>query len=348
MTALDADLVRREFDSRGPVWLASRLGIALRHGRAKCPIHRGESPESFAIYERRDGSTGWTCHSLCGSGDALALVGHMHRLDSRRDFRRVLELAADMLGGVAIDTPIVAPKRETPTGPDVDACRVFAAFVAACPLGGDALDYLRWTRKCWTRDELFAPATRLGVGYFWPDSLAKTAEAVGSELTERYLPRWSEWATHPLVLPITDSSGRVVAVQGRSIDPQIDKRHRFTGRGPAKLGFFGGRDLASDPGAMVVLTEGAIDALTMRFQSQEITEAWGPHIAIGRAGASGGLAAEQVEQLRGRHVLIAYDGDDAGKNGRNLAAEALRGVAKKVEWLAVPDGMDLAEVEATA
>jgi hypothetical protein len=46
----------------------------------------------------RDGTLACKCHGCGWSADVLGLIAAVHQLDARRDFRRVLDLAADIAG----------------------------------------------------------------------------------------------------------------------------------------------------------------------------------------------------------------------------------------------------------
>jgi len=66
--------------------LAERAGASPhREGseyRMPCPLHAGENPSGFAIYNGKDGTQRWTCFTGdCGSGDAISFVQKWQRLD---------------------------------------------------------------------------------------------------------------------------------------------------------------------------------------------------------------------------------------------------------------------------
>lgn len=322
--------------------------------RGPCPIHGGDS-DAFAIY-CREGELAWTCHSACGSGDAFALIAALHGLDTRRQFAEVLEVTAALVGfdsatvDVAKAQELAAARTRRLEQEQADRHRfddegatVFEALVRACPLGGEALNYIKLTRLCWTRTDQFRPAFELGLGFFWPDAWAGTVALVGAEVAERHLQHAErDFGARPLVMSVTDVSGRVVGVQGRSLDPACSKDRRFTGRGRLGAGFFGGRDLGPVDDRLVVLTEGCFDALSLRVGWRELQLAWGSHVVIGRAGAAGGLSREQAAQLAGRRVRLVFDGDEAGRRGRDAAVVRLREVGvRELSAVEMPRGTDV-------
>ncbi len=354
--------IRESLGALSPRALADLLGFRdLRERgqtvRGSCPLHHGDG-DGFVIFPG-DSGPAWTCHSSCGGGDALALIARAREIDPKADFARVLEVAAHLLG-VSSDAAGSVERRaltvaqldelERKRRAHAEERAVFATFVEAAPLGGERLHYLKWVRKCWNPRSQFLPASELGLGTYWPDTIDRVVAEHGEEVALRVLgsgdPKSLEKARldfgrRPLILPATNSRGEVVAIQGRSIATNVDKRWRYTSRGSAAGGFFGGRELAHDA-RLVVLAEGALDALTLRVQTDELTEAWGPFVAVGRPGAGGGLSAAQANDLRGRRVLIAFDGDEAGNTGARRAANALAKVGvREVRRLVVPPDSDL-------
>lgn len=65
-----------------------------RHGRAPCPVHGGESPDSFR-FDRAEGV--WYCHSKCGGGgDIVDLVQRVLRLTDRTAARDAIASLAPL------------------------------------------------------------------------------------------------------------------------------------------------------------------------------------------------------------------------------------------------------------
>lgn len=362
---IDATVVRDRLAGISPGELARLLDFrALRRRgsgvRGPCPIHGGDA-DAFAVFPGESGLR-WTCHTHCGSGDALALIAAAQRLDVHRDFGRVLEAAANLLGIDGHCEPFTTVASLSVADLDrhergrleaesiaQERAEVLDTFTALCELGSKALNYLRHDRKCWNLELQFRPAFDMGIGYYWPGTVERVTERVGEAPARRVLGVGPDkclqraeldFCRHPLILPVFGHGG-VVAVQGRSIDPRCDKRHRYTSRGNASRGLFGGRDLDEND-SLVVLAEGAIDALTLRVASQELAGDWGPFVAVGRPGVGGGLSERQADMLTGRRVLIAYDGDRAGSDGASKAATRLQNAGvSSVEILSVPTGADL-------
>lgn len=110
MVSLDAAEIRRRLSD--PREVARALGCergARRGGGGlmiRCPIHGERTDPSLSL---RVGSGTRSplvarCHGCGWTGDALSLVAAVEGLDVRRDFRRVLERAAELAGGFGAAT----------------------------------------------------------------------------------------------------------------------------------------------------------------------------------------------------------------------------------------------------
>lgn len=89
--------------------LCSALGLLAGHRRApggvviKCPDPRhSDRTPSCSVRRGPDGTLAARCFSCGWSGDALTLVAVARGLDLRADFSAVVELAADLAGGVFV------------------------------------------------------------------------------------------------------------------------------------------------------------------------------------------------------------------------------------------------------
>ena len=94
MRAFELKQHSQEVFRRDPAYFLSALGIEIKRTRkdflsATCPFHDDTNP-SFSV-NRTHG--GWICFSGCGQGDLFDLVARVHGLNSRTDFKKVLEIA---------------------------------------------------------------------------------------------------------------------------------------------------------------------------------------------------------------------------------------------------------------
>ena len=93
--------------------------------------------------------------------------------------------------------------------------------------------------------------------------------------------------------------------------------------------------LAADPNAMVHLPEGERDVDRLASLGR---------VATTNVGGSGKWKTEYAECLRGRHVVILPDNDDAGRKHAEQVARSLYGVAASVRVLALPGLPDKGDV----
>ncbi len=88
-------------DPQGVLGLLGLLDGARRQSHGFlicCPWHSERTP-SCSVRMADDGTIAAHCFGCATSGDVFALVAAVRGLDARRDFARVVELAADMVGG---------------------------------------------------------------------------------------------------------------------------------------------------------------------------------------------------------------------------------------------------------
>ncbi|AYN58520.1 DNA primase [Arthrobacter phage Liebe] len=142
-----------------------------------------------------------------------------------------------------------------------------------------------------------------------------------------------------LVVPFRDRDGVARGFQARALDPEAAVRwlgpKSPDGASWAKVGFFPGSAGFDE----VLITEGPGDALTSAAALGFDT------VGIRGAGlVSNPAVIEAVASMvAGRDVVIAGDGDPAGRRFTALLAEALVGRDVRVKVLDLPDGLDLSD-----
>jgi hypothetical protein len=198
--------------------LVATLGLeegAIRqaHGiTIRCPWH-AERTASCSITLGPDGTIRVHCFGCGASGDALHLVAAASGLDLQRDFRKVLERAAEIAGlgsnvGNVSHTvlrptpPAPSPPSRTPP-PREEVLELLAACTAVC-------DDLPLRRDLETRG--IDPAT------VTDRDLARALSGTAR------LPRWARsrdgtWSEtgHRLIVPMYDASGQIVTVRARRL-----------------------------------------------------------------------------------------------------------------------------------
>lgn len=114
--------------------LARQAGAKLhRTGndwRGTCPLHKGDNPTAFSVYEGEGGGSRWHCHTKCDAGgDAIDFVQRWQGLD----FIGVVKYLADYVGldlkDLGFDPQVIQMEMERRKQTDVlgEAARYFAA-----------------------------------------------------------------------------------------------------------------------------------------------------------------------------------------------------------------------------
>lgn len=136
-----------------------------------------------------------------------------------------------------------------------------------------------------------------------------------------------------LTVPVEDANGSLLFVKrlhASELDGKEAKNLVPKGSRPALWPI---RDLLeSAEGDLVVIAEGEIDALTAMVQGYR---------AVTSTGGAASRFGEWAPLFRKRRVLIAYDGDEAGRKGAYQLAGTLRPFAAEIKILRMPDGEDV-------
>lgn len=237
-------------------------------------------------------------------------------------------------------------------GPDGQSAR---ALLAARGLDAATADRARlgYAPRAWTRlvDQLrtaaFCDGELLASGLAIPTSRGT--------LVDRFRDR--------IVFPITDTHGRTVALIGRAVDDRATDRsgqpvpkylnspdtslyrkgETLYGLGPARA--------ALAAGARPVLVEGPMDALAINLANTRAAAGREGPGFVGVAPCGTALTATQVDLLDNatggladRGVVVAFDGDDAGRQAGVRAYRLLRQAGAWPHALDLPAGQDPAGV----
>jgi DNA primase len=336
-------------------------GLRERHGkwRGNCPIHGGDSG-SFTVYAKSSGVY-WNCPTSCGSGDMISLLGRTLGLTTKgRDYLSILNVMAGRLGLPGIEggeltatqlaqiekRRLESAQRRKELAEQEERMRqlthrVLVDMRAGLMLGEREHKYLQ------TRCEPTDLVTLSGFGFVsWDERiLSRLVSRFSADELHSVLGHsrdlMDQFRRRPL-LAFTANGSRVTGVQARSIDPDCHKKWRFVSRGDISEGFFNGAHLLASPSVPVVVVEGMTDTVAGISAPGWASEFFDgrAHITLGKAGA-GRISPLLAETLRGREVLLCFDGDTAGKRGAAASALVLEHIANKVSY-ATLDG-DLCE-----
>lgn len=317
---LDAEEVKRRPELCHPETVAQLLGLkVLREGggvKVLCPWH-GETHPSCQLRPGKDGTLSVYCFTCGQGGNVLQLLGAVRGLDSARDFKRILQEAADLSGGAAALAP--APVRPPPPAPSP----------LPYPPGAAAL----WERcgglgSTPTGDYLAGRG--LNVAAVEDLHLAR-------ELPEQLAGPW--WATHwpgqdrRLVFPVYDHTGTLRSLRGRLIRPPVDKTERkeLAPKGasckglvfadPIARALLAGAAAAGDDLARraawdrrILLGEGSIDFLALATHTSEAADKAPAVLGY----YSGGWSQQITDALPVEAQIIVFPHYDAGGEGELL------------------------------
>jgi DNA primase len=295
-----------------------------------CPWHDERSPSCSVQF--KDGALLAHCFGCHRKGDVFSLVAVVHDLDPNRDFRRVLEIAAD-LANVRIVAPVrtPAPSKEKPPALANDIFDRIARLMLAVPLPGDAERYLasRGILECSRGSVAALPSSRDERTALRDQIIADVGRDawINSGLSTRDGDGWYYGDTHRLVLCWPSDVGvnaTIGNIQRRPLFPWPKERGNnkylaaFNRTFPQPYGVDEAIEILGD-GVPVAFVEGALDCIALRSlcHREGIERA-----VLGIPGVGGWLPA-WAEYARGRVAYIAIDADKPGEDAVAGMAEDL-------------------------
>jgi DNA primase len=318
-----------------------------------CPIH-GESNPSMSV---RPATGRYTCFSCGARGDAIQFVMDLHGIGFRDACDYLTNGHPPTITDGRTARPVPAPPvRDLGQTPEHVIARINAAawaFYTDPARRTPALEYLA-TRGI----EVTALEAATGhgvVGHTGPNhwALTRHLKRLGYTDTELVDSGWSALSKNGvpydrfrdrLILPITDSQGRVLGVYGRATG-NVEKKYRHLNTKETKLysktsTIYRASNHQLDALATVVVCEGQLDALAIaaRAAQRGVSHLFAP-VAVGTASISG----KQVALIAGLHpkpICIALDNDERGVHGALTVAAAFMHVGREVICSSLPGGDD--------
>lgn len=303
--------------------LAERAGGKFHRAghewRSHCPLHGGDDPTAFAVYEK-DGKQLWQCFSgSCGGGDVITFV----QLWQNKDFRA----ACAFLGGDVMSDPVAMER----SARERHAQAIQRAEAAKLEEEARRQELQREERhlfyhnhmQAWMRDTWLARGVPEDWQNFWFLGGCDAFDIGG-------------YCTPTLTIPIFDKQYNVLNIKHRLLKPQNPKdkyRPERSGLGPFPP-FLAIPELGYD-GQLVWVIEGEIKAMVCATHSP--TPEWQ---FIGVPGRS--QYKPLVQQLFGKRVIVVPDPGaekDAADfckqvNGRYLP------VNEKIDDMILANGLD--------
>ena len=299
-----------EIKARMPVtYVLHRAGYRPEHTSGRDIMYltpwRQDTNPSLACYPDRDGDIvdRWRDMARSEGGDALDLIG---MLDSDcQSFSDQLDAARKLYLQFLNETDWQSPQPERSTGSfDVEAAR---AELADWALSNDDTVFEDWAR---TRDD--------AVSHIPARWLADTFNLV--------------WSGTEIKAPYLDRNGDLVAYKYRKPGEKFKSAAGTRGL----WNIYYGEWLDTDESRPVVLCEGEPDVWSGTHASQD-------HVFLGLPSGAGTQPAKMQSRLARRRVLIAFDGDEAGRDASVRWAKELA-LTNTIEIVPMPEGKDLSSV----
>lgn len=136
-----------------------------------------------------------------------------------------------------------------------------------------------------------------------------------------------------IVMPFYTADGTLTAYKYRTASTKS-----ISAPGSALVGTYYGEWRDTDPSLPVVLCEGETDTWAAAFHLGA------EYVALGLPSGAGSHPSN-IERLRGREVIIAFDGDEAGRKGALTWSTTLRDAGCSVFIVPLPDGVDVASLD---
>jgi hypothetical protein len=299
-----------EIKARMPVTYVLHLsGHAPDHTKGRDLMYltpwRQDSNPSLACYPERDGQTvdRWRDMARGEGGDILDLIGTL--APKYESFSERLEVARKMYARFTQETDWTAPEPERSTGSfDVEAAR---AELQQWSLDQDTELLETWLHE---REDYLH-----NISAGWLHRTFKV-HAYAGEIKAPYLDRSGELVVYKYRKP------------GEKFKSASGTRSMWT--------LFYGEWLDTDPSRPVVLCEGEPDVWSGTHASQD-------YVFFGLPSGAGTRPEKMQTRLAGRRILIAMDGDEAGRAASLLWATELS-KNNTVEIVPVPEDKDLSSV----
>lgn len=245
----------------------------------------------------------WGCFACGAGGDVLDLLARLAWPGETPEWAAVRDYAVVLLGDLEAST-WDGPRTGVSRDFDPEAARAIVAASEARSLDS-------------VRTFLQVKASRHQLVGITAEHLAE-AWGVGSRSDEIVVPYWTR-------------EGDLLTYKRRTADTRL-----MTAPGSDFTGRLYGEWRDSDPARPVLLTEGESDAWAANWAAGDQFAVLGlPTGATDRPG-------ERVTPLTRRTVVLAFDGDKAGRQATKLWLEALAPVTADVRVVTIEEGCDLA------
>jgi DNA primase len=313
----------RELGITGSSVQRQRGGVLI-----ECPFH-AEKTASCSVSLGPDRTIRVRCFACGASGDALTLIAHVRGLDLRREFRAVLDAAADLAGRSDMRVPSSLEADEPPLD-DPAYAALAAALADLCRLERqpEAMKYV-------ARRGLLPGAAEAGLfalprPYEQGRIISELLQPHGADALERAGWLWRDKGTgilgvdrfsragHRLCIPWRAPDGTIQSVQRRRLDAG-EPKYIFP-RGRRSRFPFGVERLASTSSETpIAFCEGALDTVALRLLARRGGD---DLLVLGLPGVDCWRPGWAKLATR-REAFVALDADAAGERKREQIVDDL-------------------------
>ena len=311
--------------------------------RGSCPFHDDSTPSFFV----QESTNVWNCRGACDAGGSV--VDFVMRSEGIA-FRHAMEWLLGYEKGEVTPSKTAPVKTSTarklasPFDPGSNEQALLNRYAAFChevfkrtPAAQGYLEK-RGLQSAEMVEKFQIGFVDRSLGLRLPTSQRVEGKHLRDQLQQLGVLRETghEHLVGCITFPIVDGHGNVQQIYGRRIGNLTTDQPRHFYLPGEQRGVWNEAALKGS-GGLVILCEAIIDALTF----------WcaGFHNVTSAAGVNG-FSDEHLEAFRRHgveHVLIAFDGDEAGDTGARRVAERLSGAGIGAHRVQFPKGMDANE-----
>lgn len=296
---------------------------------ASCPFHDDKTP-SFSVSEKKQI---YHCFSCGRGGNVFSFLQEMEGLSFVEAVGKTAELA-----DLSIDLSLINQARQAKPAADSIHSKLLAVYEKAeyfyhhllvnTKAGEEAYHYL--LDRGMTKESIetfkigFSPPQRQALKLYLDNEGMSDPEVLRKSglFSDRDDDTFIDRFTNRILFPIADAKGQTVAFSGRAF-LEVEDNHRIAKymNSPETELFNKRRILFNyDKGRAAIRREGEV----ILFEGfMDVISAWEAGVKNGIASMGTSLTEEQIHVLDKvtDHVVIAYDGDDAGLEATKRAAD---------------------------
>jgi DNA primase len=299
--------------------LAKQLGLNPNKDNFIKSIYKVEKSPSLKLYPQ---TNTYKCYSTGQSGDIFELYAVTQNLDSKQDFKRILDEMASLYG-LTNDEPqiIIQDKKRLQNQSDyiiakIDGqkySQIYQKLIEVCPLSREGLGYL--INRGFNPEFLKSKS----IGYIKKNDYARLSDILKAKFDIEDLKLCGlfnesckfKGYLNSIIIPYLNAQKQPVNLQFRMLEPLNGQKYLFL-KNIQKVAY--GLDELMDNidfsiSSNIYFTEGVFDCL----QIQQID---GNAIALTSAGDSKLISDEDLKVIIGTHtnLILAFDNDEAGQN----------------------------------